>query len=347
MRSRRLLWQLIPSFLLLALLPLALATGYAAQAIRGFYIDRTIADLTAKARLVEPEVPRLLALSGADRAVRVREMAARAAARLTIIAADGSVLADSEQDPAVMDNHAVRPEVAAARQGGVGHAIRYSRTVRRNLLYLAIPARGAGDAVVRTATPLLELEFSVQQIRDQLILYAALIGLVATAIGVVLARRISRPLEAMRKVADDYARGQFGRRLPMLGAAEIDALAAALNEMAARLDERVKAVLEQRNELEAVLGSMVEGVLAIDNDARILRLNRAAAELFGVDAAAVQGRTVHEVLRNVDLQRFAERALTGAAPVEGELMVRGGGDPTELQAHGSPLLDGRGEAMGA
>lgn len=348
MRSSRLLWQLIPSFLLLSLLPLALATAFASRAIRSFYIDRTVADLTAKAQLVEAELPRLLAVEGDTRAELIREVAARAAARLTIVAADGTVLADSEQDAAKMDNHAVRPEVAEALSGAVGHAIRYSRTVRRNMLYLAVPARrGSGAAVVRAATPLVELDVSVQQIRDQLLIYAVLIGFVATCLGVILARRISRPLEVMRKVADHYAQGQFGRRLPMTGAAEIDALAVALNEMAARLDERVRAVLQQRNELEAVLGSMVEGVLAIDRDARILRLNPAAAELFGVEAKAVQGRMVHEVLRNVDLQRFADRALAGDGPVEGEITVRSSGEPTELQAQGSPLLDGQGEAIGA
>lgn len=349
LRSRRLLWQLIPPLLLLALLPLALATGYATRAIRDFYIDRTMADLTAKAQLVETELPRLLALQGGERAALIDDMAARAAARLTVVAADGTVLADSDEDPAQMDNHAVRPEVAEALGGNLGHSIRYSRTVRRNMLYLAIPAQqpGTGAAVVRASTPLIELDVSVQQIRDQLIIYAVLIGLLATFAGVFLARRISRPLEVMRQVADHYARGQFGRRLPMIGTAEIDALATALNEMAARLDERVRAVVQQRNELEAVLASMVEGVLAIDNEARILRLNRAAGELFGVDSDSVPGRTVHEVLRNVDLQRFAERALAGVGPVEGEIIVRGHGEPTELQAHGSPLLDGQGDTMGA
>jgi two-component system phosphate regulon sensor histidine kinase PhoR len=119
-----------------------------------------------------------------------------------------------------------------------------------------------------------------------------------------------------------------------------------MNRMAADLDERLRTVVRQRNEQEAVLSSMVEGVIAIDRDERVIAMNKAAARLLDLDPAESVGRGVEEVARNPELQRFAAGALASDIPVEGELVLHRP-EICHLQAHGAPIRDGHGRRIGS
>jgi two-component system phosphate regulon sensor histidine kinase PhoR len=127
---------------------------------------------------------------------------------------------------------------------------------------------------------------------------------------------------------------------------ELGGLAESLNEMAEQLDERIRTVLKQRGELETILASMVEGVIAVDRDTRILSLNRAAATLLSADHGAAPGKILQEVVRNRELQRFVTLALESEEPVEGEIILHHDGD-RYLQAHGTRLRGDENERMGA
>jgi two-component system phosphate regulon sensor histidine kinase PhoR len=111
-----------------------------------------------------------------------------------------------------------------------------------------------------------------------------------------------------------------------------------MNRMAEQLDERIRTVLRQQNEREAMLSSMEEGVLAINNEGTILSLNKACASLLGEEPAKLQGRSIYEVIRKTELQKFIESALASASPVEGEIQLRGAQDRW-VSAHGTVLHD--------
>jgi two-component system phosphate regulon sensor histidine kinase PhoR len=119
-----------------------------------------------------------------------------------------------------------------------------------------------------------------------------------------------------------------------------------MNEMAAQLDDRIRTVLRQRNELEAVLSSMLEGVLAVDLHDRVISLNNSAAQLLGVDRTTSIGRTVQEVVRHADLQRFVTKTLASSGPVEEDLTLSVTGE-RNLKAYGTVLRDSRDEIIGA
>ena len=123
--------------------------------------------------------------------------------------------------------------------------------------------------------------------------------------------------------------------------AEIAGLTEAMNSMAAQLDERLRTVVRQRNEQEAVLTSMIEGVIAVDTNQVVLRINRAAAQLLQIDLDNASGRLIGEVTRKVDLHRFVERALTSREPIEAELALLHKGEERYLQAQGTFLLAAR------
>ena len=117
--------------------------------------------------------------------------------------------------------------------------------------------------------------------------------------------------------------------------------------MAAQLDERMRTVLRQRNEQEAVLASMVEGVLAVDSGGEDPAPQRRRRRLFGVHPEVAEGGRIQEVIRKADLQRFVARALRSRAPVEGDIVLRGPEEALFLQAHGTPLRDAEGREIGA
>src|SRR5690606_33936968 len=129
-------------------------------------------------------------------------------------------------------------------------------------------------------------------------------------------------------------------RVPASDSMELAGIAESMNAMGAQLQERMHTVLRQRNELEAVLASMVEGVVAFDADQRVLNLNRAAAEFFGADPSQAVGCAIEEVIRNTEARALVRQTLAGPRPVEGDIAVYRRGNERTLRAHGNVLRDG-------
>jgi two-component system, OmpR family, phosphate regulon sensor histidine kinase PhoR len=346
----RLLWQLLPSYLLVILLTLFLLSWLFTRSLSDFYLEETAADLEARARLAAVQIAGRfdpLQAAGLDPlSVRLGE---ETGTRFTFILPSGEVLADSLEEPERMENHAGRQEVAAALAGEVGRATRYSDTMEKTMMFVAVPVRGEEDeitGIVRAALPVTAINRTLHLVYQRIVLSGALVMLLAAAVSVLVGRRISRPLEAMRLGAERFARGDFSERLSAEGAEEIGALAAAMNSMVQELDERMRTMVRQHSEQEAVLSSMVEGVLAVDTEERILRINRAAAALLGVRPDEVQGRRIEEAIRKADLQRFVTRALNARNQPEGKIVLHDTED-LYLQAHCTVLRGEDGEEFGA
>jgi len=349
MRPRRLIRQLLPTLATAALLIL-LALGWSiTHELRQTYYDETRAHLEAQAFLVARQLPRPLASADPRKTDALcKAVGAETHVRVTVILRSGKVIGDSEHDPATMDNHLDRPEVAAALAGGTGAEIRHSFTLDQDLSYVAVPVRESGRVVgvARTAVPVSAIDQTLDAVRHRIVLIGLLVAFGVVLAGSLLAQRLMRPLTTMAAAARRFAQGDLGFRLPPQSTTEAAALAEALNEMAARLHEDIRALTHQRNEREALLASMVEGVLALDSHDRVLTMNRAAGELFGVDPHGTTGRTLQEVVRNPALQKLAVDARSAEAPVETAIVLRGDGE-RHLQAHGTPLrgVEGREEAV--
>jgi two-component system phosphate regulon sensor histidine kinase PhoR len=165
-------------------------------------------------------------------------------------------------------------------------------------------------------------------------------------LSLLISRRISQPIVAIKQVAERFAGGELDLRVPTPDSVELAALAGSLNKMATQLGERITTITEQRNELDAVLSSMVEGVFAVDTKGRIVSMNPAAAGLLGIDPVQAQTRQVEEIVRNVDLQEFVRQTLAGVQPDERDISLPiSGGQSFSL--HGACLTDARGRRSGA
>lgn len=163
---------------------------------------------------------------------------------------------------------------------------------------------------------------------------------------IVLYVRWARPLHDMIRMVEQLAQGQTHMRLSTDYRGVMGRLAAALNRMAAQTEERANDLTNQRNEAEAVLLSMMEGVLAVNAQEELMLINQAACDLLGVESPDALGKPILEVVRNAQLQRFIQQALAQVAPSEGVLTLRDEGGERILQVRGTLLRNNEQETIG-
>ena len=189
------------------------------------------------------------------------------------------------------------------------------------MMYVGIPLRKETQivGVIRTSIPLTAIDETVRAIEVKIAFGGLLIALFAAILSLWVSRRISRPIEEMKEGAEYFAGGDLGHRLAVPDSVEMGGLAQAMNQMASQLNDRIKAVIRQRNELEAVLSSMVEGVIAVDTDERIISMNQAAARMLGCAETSWGGKSIQEVSRNTDLQVFLKSTLNSQFLLEKDI----------------------------
>ena len=235
-----------------------------------------------------------------------------------------------------------------ALAGREGSSQRYSVSLAKPMLYVAEPVvqEGRVVGVVRVAVPAALLDAQLAGVRGAIVGVGVLILLASVGIAWLLARRAVKPIVAVAQAARRMADGELAVRLPPAEVDELAVLTAAIGRLARQVDERSRVLGRKGHEQEAVLASMVEGVLAVDLQERVISLNRAAAELIGSPQADVPGRSLQEVLRNADLRRFARQALESEKPLEDDIVLHGQGEKI-LRVRGTALRDAAGRSGGA
>jgi two-component system phosphate regulon sensor histidine kinase PhoR len=348
MRPVRVISRLFPAFMLVTLLALGGALLYAEHAIRDFHERQTALELEAELQLLHDAVQTQLG-EPATLQQTITAAGRRTDTRYTVIAADGRVLADSHEDATRMENHGTRPEVLLAQAGAApARATRFSATRLETLLYTAtlLGTDGAARSVLRASRPIKGLNASLRSLEWHMFGVAVVIFALAAVASYWLARRIAQPLQALRVTAEQYAAGDFRQRPPLSDIEEVAALAESMKTMARQLDDRIQSLSRERAESEAVLASMIEGVLAVNNTEALIRLNRAAAQLIGVTPEQAAGRDLREVVRHPALQEFVLAALTSDAPIEKDMLLYAP-DERHVAAHGTALRDAVGMRIGA
>jgi two-component system, OmpR family, phosphate regulon sensor histidine kinase PhoR len=231
--------------------------------------------------------------------------------RITVIRADGAVIADTEADPAKMENHRLRPEIIAAASQGTGSSIRPSGTVREDLMYFARRIEGADGQhyFIRLAVHLRELDRELREFYLGIALAAAFAMLAAGILCYVFARRHAAPLVELTQFADAVRQGDLTRRIVRKDEGEIGTLATSLDSMASSLSRMIAETRQDRAQLLAMLSSMSEGVIAIDPAQRIVLANGAAGHLLGFRSNESVGRLLWEVVRHEAVLRKATDVL--------------------------------------
>jgi two-component system phosphate regulon sensor histidine kinase PhoR len=307
--SARILFALAAILVLL----LSAAAVFGEIKIRAFHRSETDTRLRTAATLLAAPASDLLAGRADPQLVlaHLKDLGEATHLRLTVIRSDGTVLADSEAALPLM-NHADRPEIIEASGSGEGFATRRSATTRHDTRYFAkrLDQDGKELGYIRAAAEFEEMERAIGALRGTL----ALGGLFALVVGLLLsfllARWIARPLEEMGKSALTVTSGDLDARIPGRGPREVHLLAGALNSMADKLRQRIRSEKHARSEIETILASMAEGVVAVDGRERVLLMNDAAARMLDLDAALETGEILWQHLRFAELERGLRATLS-------------------------------------
>ncbi len=347
MKNKKLFTQIFPTYLIMITLVIIFFAAYQQRTLKEFYADKIETDLSARAQLIRDHIESIDLNQHSKLDSAVTRLSKSGNVRITLIRADGTVFADSDKDSDSMDNHADRPEIKLAFQDSVGHSIRYSYTLEQQLVYLAVPLKKQQKiiAAVRVAFPLADYEAAIKDLRNQVIFGGIFALLLGTLFSYFISRRISKPLEDIKKGAERFATGTFKPPLAETGSSEINALAVSMNKMARELSERIETISLQRSEQSSMLRSMKEGVLAVDNDERIIRINQAAIGFFAINDDEPRKRLIQEVIRHSSILEFIREALKQNVHLNRDITVTNSGEQI-LRLTSNPLLDVSGKILG-
>lgn len=290
-------------------------TGYAvAKVVEDYFIQKMEDDLETRAFAVRPFLA--LKIKQEENTLgqletAVKELGSEIKTRITIVDIDGNVIADSEKDPSDTESHSTRPEIKEAYLGNIGKSVRYSSSLKTEMMYVAIPILENHDVayVLRLAVPISHINALTRNIW-KMFFSASLAGLlVAFLISTIFSRRITKPIEEVSYAAKKISCGNYDLKVPLRPPYETKILAESFNRMAENLQETVGKLKEETDKTRAVLASMAEGLIAVDQNCHVVMMNFAAERLFKIRQEETLGKHLLEVLRNRELHDLINEVL--------------------------------------
>ena len=269
----------------------------------------------------------------------VRDLSARALARITVITLDGRVLADSavsEHLLGTLENHLTRPEIQQAVATGRGTDLRTSHTTGERTLYLAIRLHGLNEAMpavfLRLGLPMTTFDRDMAKLHQDLALAFGIAFLIAVALSMWLAHSLTKPLSEIVVAAQRLAKGDHAVRIRTGARDEVGLLADTFNHMTDQLRTKIDELSEDRSQLLAMLTSMVEGVMVLDRRGRVLQINPALEGMFDVTRMEARGHPCSDVFRHPQLDTLVSAVLTKRTNQEDEILLHPSGRRLHIEA---------------
>jgi len=319
------MWKHYFYYLLIIALIVPSLIFFASREIERHYLKTIETNLKYQAELTEELLENFLPY-GEIRQIDelVKRTGKRIDTRITVIGLDGQVLGDSEKDPQKMENHLTRPEIQQALREGMGKSIRYSTTLKEEMLYIALPARKNGriTGIIRTSFPLGQIKALVWNVNSKIIYLALILAIFVLLLSFLSAKSITKPIKEMALVAKKIAKGNFNARVSIKAKDEIGELSFALNQMAQELRRLFTTLAVEREELQKILWAMAEGVVVLDSQKRIVLANESFKKMYGFSSQSITDRPYWEILRNIDIERLINKALKSGKTETSEIRYR-------------------------
>lgn len=251
------------------------------------------------------------------------EVSNRLHIRITVIDTKGLVLGETSYDPSQMLNHLQRPEIQEALNNKVGKEIRYSSTMKIDLLYIAQPIYKDGSivGVVRLSTPMQDIKGIMKSINFNLII-ALIPGLLLSFLLVYrITISITRPIKEIKDAAVDITQGKLDRSINIVRNDEIGELAKAIDFMADSLKDKINSIKDKNTKMEAILSSVVNGIVAVDSNKHILFINPMAQQMLNITEGDVAGKHLLQIIRNNKIDNMIRDILENKGFEENEITV--------------------------
>jgi len=311
---RSIQWRITFSFVLLILVSMGILGFYLVNSTRSSQLNNLRSQLENEARITaESSLPGFLSQDKKEILdALTKRLGEQTDTRVTIIALDGTVLGDSEEDPAAMENHATRPEIRDALGTGLGESTRYSTTLGQKMMYVVVPVSNQSEilGIVRVSLPLTAVESLVNRVTVSIITAMAVATLLVILAAWVIARITTRPIRKLTVASGRIASGELGQKITIEARDEVGELAHAFNEMSSKLKELVETISGDRARLATILDNMADGVIMTDIEGNISLANNAAEKLFSIKNATK--KPLIEVVRDHEIDEVLKLCLKTA-----------------------------------
>jgi two-component system, OmpR family, phosphate regulon sensor histidine kinase PhoR len=308
-------------FLIICLFALFMLV-FSLNVVKDFYQDMVANDLRKVAGLMGPVASPFMLKGRYEELDRViKDAGARIHTRITVIAANGAVLADSDENPRNMENHGRRPEVITALEGSEGKSVRFSSTANREMLYVALPLERNGQTIgaVRASLFLKDVDTLLGGLNRH-VTKIALIMVLLTLVGAFLiSRGIAKPIKELTGAAEKVAAGDLSVRVLLKNKDEMKKLADSFNRMNETIQTTFVELRGQKEELNGIMQSLREGLLVLDRGGRIVHANESFRQMTGGDP--VEGRFFWEALRNPEFVEVISGSLENREGRSEEVVV--------------------------
>ncbi len=277
------------------------------QMIRNHYIHTLANDLKNLGITMRLKIAPLMEGDNLDTLdIAVKRLGAEIETRITVIEPDGVVLADSEKDPKTMDNHRRRPEVAEALEGKVGQSVRFSRTVKEDMLYVAVPVERNGKIIgtLRASLFLSEINSLLNNLKIKMLQIAAIIILISLGIAALLSKGLSKPIGELVNASRRVAAGDFDVSVLFKKEDELKELADSFNHMVSQIKNLIAELSHEKEALNTIISSIREGILVLDKRGKVVLSNDSFQKI--VHADSVKGRHYWELIRVPKLSQLID-----------------------------------------
>jgi len=302
MHKRTYAWKISLPYLILLLVALIGISLYLSNFFQNFIENSWRTNLTDQAhvyaQLTATQVKNGPPYAGISDLIK--SASAESKNRVTIILPDGKVIADNEADPATMENHATRPEVASALQGIAGTDIRTSATLGERFLYVAVPIYYSDNiiAVSRLAVSLSTLDASVKKVQSFLAILSTSAIILILLFSLLFALRKNNPLTLLTETVEGIGRGEAKNIQLIQRKDEIGTLASSFFDLTDQLNLQIADLKNERMKLSAILTNMTDGAILVNSEGLVTLINPAARYLFKYyEDLATTPRTLIEVVR--------------------------------------------------
>ncbi len=308
-------------FVVILMLSLAGLLAFS-QTSKNLYRETIAGNLKDAALILRPDAQRAMARNEVKVFdSRAKEIARELKIRITLVDTRGVVLVDSDEEPASMENHGNRPEIAEALNGRTGTSSRFSSTRNQEALYVALPVgeQGAVAGALRTSMMVKDIHLPPALVRH-MIEIAAVLSLLALLVAFLVARSASRPIGRLTDAARRVASGDFDTRVFLDRNDEFKALADTFNAMSRDLKGSFEALAQGRRELKSIIDSLREGLIAVDRKGAIVYCNKSMKTIFGREQAE-EGKPYWEAFGHGALVELMEKAKKGGAALVDEAAI--------------------------
>ena len=310
--------RILFSYLLITLLLLVSLELYLSRAIKDNYISNLKGNLVTQAHLIADRIPASFQNNLDD---FCKNFKVKTGARVTIIDSLGRVLGDSDEPSDRMENHSDRPEIKDAEISDTGSSVRYSKTLQKNLLYVAIAVTNDSESrYLRLSMPLYDIEQAMRTIRMRIIIAAIAVSFIVIILGIFQTRRITKSIEEITAFSKEVAKGNFKKKLFLKEEGELGELSKNIGDMAEEIRKRLRESDEEKMKIETILRRMSDGLILADTKGTILLSNVAIMNLFGI-GQTIDGKTVMETLRKAELMELIDAVARGKEHASCEIEV--------------------------